>query len=122
VSYERVVAISRALRVSDRWLGLGEGHAPTADDEVQDPLPNRSEAIRIARDHGVPEAAVEHVKILSVTSATREYSVLQWLNAIQLAATITPATTPPPSPHPASHTRARANTPTSPMPSIERKK
>jgi transcriptional regulator with XRE-family HTH domain len=122
VSYERVVLLARALDVPERWLGLGEGHGPGAS---ADPLPNRTEAIRLCREHGVADAVIEHVKNQTVTEAMRAWSTVSWISAILFAAQMhgsnvphaapRPPTLPPPTEPspvaPGSHVRPRADTP-----------
>jgi len=75
--------LATALGVSSEWLRSGEGSMYA--EERQQPVPNRRLAEQIARDGGLPEAAIATV-ISRPGADENEHSVLWWLEEMQLAA------------------------------------
>jgi transcriptional regulator with XRE-family HTH domain len=70
--------IAAALNVRPEWLMTGEGPF----EAEADPLPHRSEAIKIAREGGVPEPVLEAVAAAQVPEAESR-STWWWVQAIQ---------------------------------------
>lgn len=75
--------LASALGVSSEWLRSGEGSMYAK--EKQQPVPNCRLAEQIARDGGLPEAAI--AAVVSRSGAEEiDHSVLWWLEEMQFAA------------------------------------
>lgn len=104
VQYSTVATIARALLVDVSWLGDGHGPSPSLLPE-RDPIPRRADAIRICREAGIQESAVDHARSVAPSEEAAKWTTLEWIMLIQLAASA-PA---PPTPMALSRVRPRAN-------------
>lgn len=76
--------LATALGVSAEWLRSGEGSMYAVDEEPKQ-IPNRGLAERIARDGGIPEAAIAAIVNREDPNAF-QHSTLWWIEEMQLAA------------------------------------
>lgn len=77
---ENLFRVAAALAVRPEWLLTGSG--AMEDVAASDPYPRRALAVRIAREGGIAERAIEVVAQLRVVDAERK-TTLWWIEAMR---------------------------------------
>lgn len=80
IGTELLMRIAGALSVRPEWLLTGAGSME--DVAASDPYPRRALAIRIAKEGGIAEAAIEAVSQVRLTDGESK-STLWWIDAIR---------------------------------------
>jgi len=108
IGFAMLMKISRAIRVDPEWLGEGRGAPPTKE-EIADVLPRRALAVRLWREAGREEHAIERVLHDPIPSRADSAPTLFWVEQLQYAARVPPTIAPVTPQVERSHARPRAD-------------
>jgi len=108
VQFSMVMKLARALRIDPNWLGEGSGAPPSAEEAI-DVLPKRRLAIQLWREARREERAVERLMSDPLPAHADELSTLGWIEQLQYAERLPPATAPASPVVARSHARPRAD-------------